>query len=582
MSRIARIFHKPKSFDPELQRITLRSLNAREQSDQSSDPPKTRDTQFDNEVIEVLIAPESLSPSLADQVDMRSEASAMIMSSNEPIDLLSSSTQTETTHNTVLTLSPSSMKMVRQPLVFCQAQDVRMRTLTTALTGAVSIGPDMLAAPRTNIKSILEEIPKLRSVVKQARLCISELQNSMGEIIAETLTGNSKLYCDAVSSDLTALRERLREEMGLRRKLHNMLQELKGNIRVYVRIRPLLPAEISRGLRTALSMESETSLVIHRADQKREFTFDRVFASCTSNNELFTELQQLVVSSMDGFNVAILAYGITGSGKTYTMQGIYDRIGMDLFEIKSVREKTSGWRYSLRMSIYEVYNEAIVDLLDLKNIDTGFRTNTSTGFFFLPGITSVAISGPSDVQKALVEASQNRSVSSTNCNEQSSRSHQVATINLEIETPFGKQLNSKVSLVDLAGSERLNKTGATGAIAKEGMFINKSLSALGDVINARANRLAHVPYRNSVLTSALQDCIAGESKTLMILQLNPSNESIDETYNSLNFASRMREVESQKPQNSPRKRNWMPWLVFNTVRNIHENHVRKSFQVEKT
>jgi hypothetical protein len=131
----------------------------------------------------------------------------------------------------------------------------------------------------------------------------------------------------------------------------------------------------------------------------------------------------------------------------------------------------------------------------------------------------------------------------------------MTTIHVSITTPNGRNIESKMSLVDLAGSERLDKSGATGLVAKEAVHINKSLSALGDVINARINKAAHVPFRNSVLTSALQECISGESKTLVLLNVTPAQDNFEETCNSLVFGSRIREVESQRQSpNSPRKK----------------------------
>jgi kinesin family protein C2/C3 len=206
------------------------------------------------------------------------------------------------------------------------------------------------------------------------------------------------------------------------------------------------------------------------------------------------------------------------------------------------------------MSIYEVYNESIVDLLRIKNLDTAIKTNPSTGMFHIPGLTRLKIDSPSEFNRVLSEAGRNRAVSATNCNEQSSRSHLIVSLHVSIKTPNGKQMEANMSLVDLAGSERLEKSGATGSVAKEGMFINKSLSALGDVINARICKSSHVPYRNSVLTSALQECIGGDSKTLLILQVSPSSDTIDETCNSLVFASRVREVESIRLSPTQRKR----------------------------
>ena len=350
------------------------------------------------------------------------------------------------------------------------------------------------------------------------------------------------------------LRDQLQQETKNRRKLHNQLMDLKGNIRVFVRVRPLLEVELKAGVLESIRVPSDSEIEVNRSSQTKMLTFDRVFDSSVPNSDLFSELYQLLISALDGFNVCIMAYGITGSGKTFTMQGIYDRLAIDLFVEAATRQKVSGWYFQFTMSVYEVYNESIVDLLRIKNLDTGLKTNPNTGMFHIPGLTRIKLDTPSELTRVLSEASRNRAVSSTNCNEQSSRSHLIVSIQVSIKTPSGKQMDAKISLVDLAGSERLDKSGATGAVAKEGMFINKSLSALGDVMNARLNKSAHVPYRNSVLTSALQECIGGDSKTLMILQVSPSGHTVDETFNSLIFGNRVREVESTKSPASPQKR----------------------------
>lgn len=401
---------------------------------------------------------------------------------------------------------------------------------------------------------ISESVSKIRSDLDGLRNQVFLVQDSTRAMTLETavilLQGVGKI----LSSETQFLKDKLKAETALRRKLHNTVLELKGNIRVFVRVRPLIPREVACCISSCVFADSDSELRLSRSGQTRTFTFDRVFDQSTENGELFSELHQLLISALDGFNVAILAYGITGSGKTFTMEGIYERLGLDLFHERVTRETSGGWKYAFEGTVFEVYNETIIDLLNLKNLDCALRTNPNTGLFFLPGLTRIKIESPGDVSKLISNATKNRSVSSTNCNEQSSRSHLVTTFHVAITTPSLKQLDAKMSLVDLAGSERLDKSGATGAVAKEGMFINKSLSALGDVINARVNKAGHVPYRNSVLTSALQDCIAGESKTLMILQVNPSEESVEETLNSVVFASRVKDVELTKTVQSPRRR----------------------------
>lgn len=368
-----------------------------------------------------------------------------------------------------------------------------------------------------------------------------------------------RFISESRSSEIKDLREKLRLETATRRKLHNTVLELKGNIRVFVRIRPLLQSEIQAGASSCVDGVSDTDLSItctsRSGNPVRVFSFDRVFGADVDNDALFAELQQLLISTMDGFNVSVIAYGITGSGKTFTMDGVYERVGIGLFTERADRERGGSWKYTLELSVSEVYNETVIDLLNLKNLNTSIKTNTSTGMFHIPGLTRVGIGSSADLSKAWSDAARNRSVSSTNCNQQSSRSHLITTIHVSITTPNGRNIESKMSLVDLAGSERIDKSGATGLVAKEGVHINKSLSALGDVINARINKASHVPFRNSVLTSTLQECISGESKTLVLLNVTPAQDSFEETSTSLIFGSRIREVETQRQSpNSPRKK----------------------------
>ena len=401
---------------------------------------------------------------------------------------------------------------------------------------------------------ITRRVGLLKHELLVLRSDISSLSGDIVRILRESLTTTLTQFMASRESELTDTKEKLRQEIGLRRKLHNTVLELKGNIRVFVRVRPLLRGEVDAGVCPCIAVPSDSELEVTTSTVKRQFAFDRVFDPRTDNNDMFKELHQLLISTLDGFNVAVLAYGITGSGKTFTMEGIYERMGTDLFIEKSARERSGGWKYSLSLSVYEVYNDTLIDLLNLKNLNTSVKTNPSTGMFHIPGLSRPQVDSAADLARWLTEAAKGRSVSSTNCNEQSSRSHLITTVNIDIVTPNGRKLDSKLSLVDLAGSERLEKSGAIGSVAKEGMFINKSLSALGDVINARVNKASHIPYRNSVLTSALQECIAGESKTLMVLQVSPSERSCDETCNSLIFGSRVKEVEMNKGPTSPRRK----------------------------
>jgi len=165
----------------------------------------------------------------------------------------------------------------------------------------------------------------------------------------------------------------------------------------------------------------------------------------------------------------------------------------------------------------------------------------------VPGLTVMVVSNLEDVFQLLAMADTNRSSATTNMNEHSSRSHMMLTVTIISESKLTGQISrGKLNLVDLAGSERINKSGATGTALKEAQNINKSLSALGDVIAARASKQAHVPFRNSTLTFLLQDCLSQDSKTLMIVCVSPILYNAEETFCSLNFAARVRTVELGK------------------------------------
>jgi kinesin family protein C2/C3 len=255
---------------------------------------------------------------------------------------------------------------------------------------------------------------------------------------------------------------------------------------------------------------------------------------------------------LDGYNICVFAYGQTGSGKTHSMQGnpqepgIYRRTFRNYFEV--IKERGSDWKYKLSVALLEVYNDEVYDLLDTASVRRKLQLRQSKeGGVQIPDLTCRPVASDEDISNVLATGESNRSVASTNMNEHSSRSHLIVQVHAEITMPNGKEVNSKMNLIDLAGSERLKTSGAEGARAKETMHINKSLSSLGDVIAARASKASHVPYRESKLTHLLQDSLGGESKTLMLLQISPVEDSCDETTNSLNFGSRVNAVEMDKP-----------------------------------
>jgi kinesin family protein C1 len=412
----------------------------------------------------------------------------------------------------------------------------------------VSLQQD-LAKSRTN-ELLLEKSKKQTSKFKE------ELEHyRMKSDSAEQTLQNTKLELDqqlltldSLNRQIDALQRALGEKENqisqmdvvitegqmVRRKLHNCIQELKGNIRVYCRVRPSLPNEDED---SAIRCRPDGSSVDIRSAgaSPKSFQFDKVFSPAATNADVFDEISQLVQSALDGYRVCIFAYGQTGSGKTYTMEGpargtassrmqdgMIPQAVNQLFE-SAEKLKPNGWTFSLSAQFLEIYNEAIRDLLDTTPPSKDFRASgasinnkaqqkapqkieikhdpQSRLPTVVTGVAVVPVSEAATVQELLVTAAKNRSSAATNANEHSSRSHSVFTIFIE-----GNNLRTNehtvgvLNLIDLAGSERLQHSGSTGDRLKETQHINKSLSCLGDVIHALSHKTAHIPFRNSKLT----------------------------------------------------------------------------------
>ncbi|RKP27728.1 C-terminal kinesin [Syncephalis pseudoplumigaleata] len=368
---------------------------------------------------------------------------------------------------------------------------------------------------------------------------------------------------------IAALEQKIREEESMRRRLHNTIQELKGNIRVFCRVRPPMGAELAKGKSVEESMshmklptgmdgkEIELFQTTESADGSKSvvksypFTFDNVFPVHVRQEQVFEEISQLVQSALDGYPVCIFAYGQTGSGKTYTMEGPNnpDSTSMGMIpravqQIFATAEqlKEKGWVYTMEGQFVEIYNESIHDLLgngDLsKKHDIKHLAGNKT---IITDVKTVVLDTPEKMTSLLKTAGQNRAVGATLCNERSSRSHSVFTLRLSGRNTATEEVSDGVlNLIDLAGSERLAQSGATGERLKETQAINKSLASLGDVIAAlSSNKDGHIPYRNSKLTYLLQNSLGGNSKTLMFVNISPSPESFQETLCSLRFATKV-------------------------------------------
>jgi len=351
------------------------------------------------------------------------------------------------------------------------------------------------------------------------------------------------------------------ENALLARRLNNEILSLKGNVRVFCRMRPALPDEASDALRVELREDSQAITVYSppemnvtgMTEKTRSwgFEFDQVFRSDTTQATVFEEISLLVQSALDGYRVAILAYGQTGSGKTHTMLGgSADEAGMiprtvDLIFKEVEQLKQNGWEFEVHAAMAEVYNDVVFDLLAAKDGKAGEATDETTAFRRVP------VRDAAGVHALLRKANRERHVAATAANERSSRSHMVFQLSLGghcVIQGQEREVSGQLSFVDLAGSERLHSTGAVGERLKEAQHINRSLAALGDVIEAvcrksssrgAAATAVHVPFRNSRLTMLLRDSLGGDSKTLMFVNVSPSQEHLGETLSSLRFASKV-------------------------------------------
>nr|XP_033513208.1 kinesin-like protein KIN-14P isoform X1 [Nicotiana tomentosiformis]XP_033513209.1 kinesin-like protein KIN-14P isoform X1 [Nicotiana tomentosiformis]XP_033513210.1 kinesin-like protein KIN-14P isoform X1 [Nicotiana tomentosiformis]XP_033513212.1 kinesin-like protein KIN-14P isoform X1 [Nicotiana tomentosiformis] len=342
------------------------------------------------------------------------------------------------------------------------------------------------------------------------------------------------------------------------RKLHNEVQELKGNIRVYCRIRPFLRGQKEKQSVVEYIGENGELIVVNPSKQgkegRRSFKFNKVYSPAATQAEVYTDIQPLIQSVLDGYNVCIFAYGQTGSGKTYTMTGAdratEENLGVnyralnDLFTISQMRGST--FTYEITVQMIEIYNEQVRDLLssDSSQKKLGILSASQPNGLAVPEASMQPVNRTSDVLDLMDIGLRNRAKGSTALNERSSRSHSVVTIHVRgMDIKSGSSMRSSLNLVDLAGSERVDRSEVTGDRLKEAQHINKSLSALGDVISALAQKNAHVPYRNSKLTQLLQTSLGGQAKTLMFVQLNPEVGSYSETMSTLKFAERVSGVE---------------------------------------
>uniref|UniRef100_A0AAR2JCM1 Kinesin motor domain-containing protein n=1 Tax=Pygocentrus nattereri TaxID=42514 RepID=A0AAR2JCM1_PYGNA len=355
-------------------------------------------------------------------------------------------------------------------------------------------------------------------------------------------------------------------------------------------IRPQMAKEKIEGCHICTSVTPGEPQVLLGKD--KAFTYDFVFDIDVQQQQIYSAcVHKLIEGCFEGYNATVFAYGQTGSGKTYTMgtgfdvtvgeeeQGIIPRAVHQLFQgiqRRRLEAQECGAHlpeFKVSAQFLELYNEEILDLFDSARDPEarGRKSNIKihedgSGGIYTSGVTSRLVSSEEELLQCLKLGALSRTTASTQMNAQSSRSHAIFTIHLcqmrvcpqpslengvadgSISQPEYETLTAKFHFVDLAGSERLKRTGATGERAREGISINCGLLALGNVISAlgdQSKKAGHVPYRDSKLTRLLQDSLGGNSRTVMIACISPSDRDFMETLNTLKYANRARNIKNK-------------------------------------
>lgn len=345
--------------------------------------------------------------------------------------------------------------------------------------------------------------------------------------------------------------ERFRNEQTHRKNLLNELEDVKGKIRVYCRVRPFTRNELEEESRTAMCVDINDQLTCTvKGKIDNRYTFNAVFGPETSQEQVFMETKRLVQSAIDGYNVCIFAYGQTGSGKTYTIQGSEEEPGItprSINEMFRIIEAMKTFEVKLSCYMVEIYKGELRDLF-VKTKDRPkleIRYNKDEGLVQIKNVKIKQIVGMDECNSIFEKGLAGRKTRKTNMNDESSRSHLIYAIMIESTNRLtGQKQVGKISFIDLAGSESAKKTGTDKEGQAEANAINQSLSQLGLVITKLGEPGALIPYRDNLLTRLMQDSLGGNSKTLMFVNCSPSVYNRDETKNSLEYAKRVKEIKN--------------------------------------
>ncbi|XP_065838084.1 kinesin-like protein KIF25 isoform X2 [Oscarella lobularis] len=500
------------------------------------------------------------------------------------------------------------------------------------------------------VKILKEECADLRAVVfsflqgtpaagaaaaSKAHLQITRFINHSIDLNATAADTKSQLI--TCQMELDSVRERYAVEKSRRKNLHNELVEIRGNIRVHCRVRPILDLDNSdkSGWDEPIIMAIDEEIVsvqppaVRRTFQAelppaKTYEYDRVYGPDDGQANVFQDVKPLIVSLLDGYNVCIMAYGQTGSGKTHTMlgnpesdqpyygedsspvtearEGIVPQSAREIFRLLEAKGDELA-SYSVDVSLLEIYNNEIRDLISGQN---KLDANTGPeGTIEVPSLQTRSVSSVTELMKLVRRGTSRRAEDATLIHDHSSRSHFVVTLTVTLiykfsdvllsesqplisfmrrqpreatvltpplsrtspldspsvlscassMTDFGVvyspsliaeskvRVKTKLQLVDLAGSECVGMSGVRGSALRESSYINRSLSALADVLGALAESSSHIPYRNSKLTYLLQDSIGGDAKLLIVTCVSPTQKYLAESQQTLGFGCRARMVQ---------------------------------------
>ncbi|CEP14848.1 hypothetical protein [Parasitella parasitica] len=342
-----------------------------------------------------------------------------------------------------------------------------------------------------------------------------------------------------------------------------------NNIKVVCRFRPQNKLEIREGGVPIVELSEDGTDIVLKGKDTNTFSFDKCFGSNTRQQEIFEyAIKSTVDDVVAGYNGTVFAYGQTGSGKTYTMmgssiddpenKGIIPRIIEQIFT--SIQEAPANMEFTVKVAYMEIYMERVKDLLVPANDNLPIHEDKVKGVY-VKGIKEVYVADTNEVYDVMRIGGDNRVVASTNMNAESSRSHSIVLTTItQKNLDTGAAKSGKLYLVDLAGSEKVGKTGASGQTLEEAKKINKSLTALGMVINSLTDGKAspfvytkcssHVPYRDSKLTRILQESLGGNSRTTLIINCSPSSYNEIETISTLRFGARAKTIKNKAKVNA--------------------------------